>query len=74
MESKKSLNNYDFFLDEISLIIKPEVQPIITELRGTRPWDLVNIASEFKYSGGKRGLIWSIFISKALNNFDFINL
>ncbi len=70
MESTRFINNYEYFIDEIQSVVKPELLPIIEELKAIDPHDLVRPDTWFSGDGDARGFIWSIFIKKALYNSD----
>lgn len=68
MESKQFINNFDYYLDEIYDVIKPELRPILNELREMDPHDLVPLNGRYQNNEEVRGRIWTLFIRKALNN------
>jgi len=71
MESSKFINNYDYYLSEISSVVKPELLPILVELKEIDPKDLVLPEAYFESEHNARGFVWSIFIGKALYNSNF---
>ena len=70
MEAIWFINNYEYFIDEIQSVIKPELLPIIEELKATDPHDLVRPDSWFQSESDARGYVWGLFIKKALYNFE----
>ena len=62
MDALEFIINYPSYLDEIEKIVKPELIPIVEELREIDPHDLVSpdtwIVSELK----ARGFVWTIFL------------
>ena len=68
MESIAFINRYELYLDEISEVIKPELLPIIDELRKIDPHDLVRPDTFFESENSARGYIWSMLIKRARKN------
>ena len=73
MEAIRFVNNYEYFLNEILEVVKPELLPIIEELKEIDPHDLIRPDTWFQSEGDARGLVWSLFIKKALYNSDYKN-
>lgn len=71
MESIKFINNYDYYLTEMSYVVKVEFLPLIEELRAIDPHDIVRPDTWFSGEGDARGYVWSLFIKKALYNSNF---
>jgi hypothetical protein len=65
MEAIVFVKNYLNYLDEISLVIKPELQPILDELRQIDPHDLVRPDTYFDSENSARGFAWSMFVKRA---------
>ena len=65
MEAITFVNNYLNYIEEISQVIKPELQPILDELRQIDPHDLVRPDSYFDSENSARGYVWSIFVKRA---------
>ena len=70
MEAIEFINKYDIFLDEIRSVVKPELLPIIDELKEIDPHDLVRPDSWFQSEIDARGYVWGQFIKRALYNSD----
>jgi hypothetical protein len=64
MEAIVFVRNYVSYLDEISEVIKTDLQPILDELRQIDPHDLVRPDSYFDSENSARGYVWSIFLKK----------
>ena len=64
MEAIVFVRNYVSYLDEIGEVIKPELIPILAELRELDPHDLVRPDTYFDSENSARGFVWSIFIRK----------
>jgi hypothetical protein len=62
LEAIEFINRYELYLDEISQVIKPELQPIIEELRHIDPHDLVRPDTYFDSENSAHGFVWSMFI------------
>ena len=65
MEAIVFVKNYMDYLDEISSVIKPELLPIIDELRQIDPHDLVQPETYFINENQARGFVWSMFVKRA---------
>ena len=57
------------YLDEISQVIKPELQPILDELKEIDPHDLVRPDSWFQSESEARGYVWSMFVKRKKRRF-----
>ena len=64
MEAIVFVRNYLNYLDEISQVIKPELLPILDELRQIDPHDLVRPDTYFDSENSARGFAWSLFVKK----------
>lgn len=64
MEAIAFVRNYVSYLDEISLAIKPELQPILDELRQIDPHDLVRPDTFFIGESQAKGIVWEMFIKR----------
>ena len=65
MESIEFINRYESYLNEISEVVKPELLPIIDELRQIDPHDLVRPDTFFESESHGKGFVWSMFIKRA---------
>ena len=52
------------YIDEISKVIKPKLQPILDELKQIDPHDLVRPDSYFDSENSARGFVWSMFLKR----------
>lgn len=64
MESIEFINKYELYLDEISEVVKPELLPIIDELKGIDPHDLVQPDTFFMSESQGKGYVWNMFIKR----------
>jgi hypothetical protein len=64
MEAIAFVKNYMDYLDEISQVIKPELQPVLDELRQIDPHDLVQPDSWFHTESEAKGFVWKMFIKR----------
>lgn len=64
MDAIKFIANYENFLDEIKSVIKPELHPIIDELKSIDPHDLVSPDTWFLNQNDARGYVWGMFIKR----------
>ena len=68
MDAITFINRYHLFLDEIREVVKPELFPIIEEMKGVDPHDLIRPEGYFESENHARGFVWSLFIHRALYN------
>jgi hypothetical protein len=68
MDAIKFIANYEFYLEEIKSVIKPELLPIIDELKSRDPHDLVTPESWFQSENDARGYVWVMFLKRIKNN------
>ena len=62
MDAIEFIGKYESYIDEISLIIKPTLQPVLNELRKIDPHDLISPDSWFHSELEARGFVWKMFI------------
>ena len=67
MKAIEFVNNYQQYLEEISQVIKPELQPVLDELRQIDPHDLVRPDSWFQSESEAKGFVWKMFIKRVKN-------
>ena len=53
-------------MDEIRSVVKSELFPIIEELKEIDPHELIKSVGYFESNNQARGLVWAMFIKKAL--------
>jgi hypothetical protein len=73
MEAIRFTQKYDQYLEEIRSVIKPELLPILDELKEIDPHDLVRPESWFQDEDSARGYVWSLFLSKALYKSGYLH-
>jgi hypothetical protein len=64
MEAIVFIRNYLNYLDEIGEVVKPELQPILDELRQIDPHDLVRPDTFFIGESQAKGIVWEMFIKR----------
>ena len=69
MEAIEFVNNYHQYLDEISQVIKPELQPILNKLKEIDPHDLVQPETWFHSESEVKGFVWKMFIKRVRKYF-----
>lgn len=74
MDAIMFINRYHLFLNEIELVVKPELLPILESMKEIEPHDLVRPEGHFESENHARGFVWEMFIKKALYNSDVILL
>lgn len=64
MEAIVFVKNYMDYLDEISSVIRPELLPIIDELKEIDPHDLVQPETWFHSESEAMGFVWKMFVKR----------
>ncbi len=64
MDAIEFINNYQSYLEEIEMVIKPQYQSIISKMKEIDPHDLVVPESWFLSERSARGYVWSMFIRR----------
>jgi hypothetical protein len=65
MDSFEFITKYDQYLNEIRLVIKPELYPQLDELAQIDPHDLVTPSAWFANENDARGMVWAMFVKRA---------
>ena len=65
MEPIEFINKYESYLDEISNVIKPELLPIIEQLKNIDPHDLIKPETYLIDGSQARGYVWRLFLQRA---------
>jgi hypothetical protein len=65
MDPFEFINHYNNFLQEIEGIVKPELLPILQELKETEPEEFISPDTWFINENHARGLVWSLFLKKS---------
>ena len=64
MDAFEFISNYNKYVEEIEQVIKPELLPVIEELKVIDHHDLVTPRTWFARTDHARGFVWTLFISK----------
>lgn len=64
MEAIEFVARYHDYLDEIGQVIKPELLPLIEELKDEDPHDLVRPDTYFLTENHAKGFVWGMFLCK----------
>lgn len=64
MDAIEFVRNYPNYLEEIECVIKPELLPILQELKDTDPHDLVGPDVWFVSETQARGYVLKLFLKK----------
>lgn len=64
MEAIEFIIKYPKYLEEIDLVIKPELLPVLQELKDTDPHNLITPDIWFVSETQARGYVWSLFLRK----------
>jgi hypothetical protein len=67
MDAIEFIGNYPKYLDEIEKVIKPELLPILEELKNTDPHNLVGPDIWFVSETKARGYVFNLFLRKCKN-------
>jgi hypothetical protein len=68
MDAIHFVQDYQFYLDEIKSVIRPELLPIIEELKSIDPHDLISPEAWFPDENYAKGYVWSMFLKRAGRN------
>ena len=68
MDAIHFVRNYQFYLEEIQSVIRPELFPIIDELKSIDAHDLVRPESWFPDESSARGYVWGLFLIRVAKN------
>lgn len=64
MEAIEFVTKYESYLDEICTVIKPELLPIINQLKNIDPHDLVTPETYLIDGSHARGYVWRLFLQR----------
>lgn len=64
MDAIEFVARYDQYLEEIRLVIKPELFPQLDELAQIDPHDLVRPETYFEDVNTAKGYVWGLFMKK----------
>ena len=64
MEAFEFISKYDSYHDEIKAVIKPELLPIIDQLKNMDPHDLVTPETYLIDGSHARGYVWRLFLQR----------
>ncbi len=56
---------YEMYLEEISTMVRPELLPVIEQLREIDVHDIVTPESWFPTENDARGFVWGMFVRRA---------
>ncbi len=65
VEAIEFVTNYGTYVREIETVVRPEFKPIIQQMLGIDPRDLIRPEAYFEHENHARGLVWRIFMKKA---------
>ena len=64
MDAIEFIRNYPDYISELEQVVKPELFPVLEELKNTDPHDLISPDVWFVSETQARGYVWSLFIRK----------
>jgi len=65
MDAIEFVKRYEFYIEEIRSVIRPELYPQLDEIAQIDPHDLVTPETWFPDDNSARGLIWAMFVKRA---------
>ena len=64
MDAIEFVNSYIIFLDEIKSVVRPDLYPIVDDLKSYDPHDLITPETWFPSESAARGYVWSLFLKE----------
>ena len=64
MDALEFFRNYPFYISEIEQVVKPELLPVIEELKNTDPHDIISPDCWFVSETQARGYVLNLFLNK----------
>ncbi len=65
MKAIEFVINYETYVKEIEVVVRPEFKPIIQQMLEIDPHDLIRPEAYFEHENHARGLVWRLFMEKA---------
>ena len=65
MDAIEFIQNYPDYLDEMRVVVKPELVPIIDKLSAIDPHDFVGPDTWFPSESAAKGYLWILFLKRA---------
>ena len=62
MDAINFIRNYQYYLEEIENVIKPEFLPILKELKVKDPHNLIRPDTFFTSESDARGFVWTLIL------------
>ena len=69
MEAIVFVKNYQYYLDEIELVVKPELLPFLEGIRQIDVHDLIRPDTYFDSENSARGFVWGMFLKRVRHTF-----
>jgi hypothetical protein len=69
MEAIVFVRNYLNYLNEITLVVKPELLPFLEEILQIDAHDLIRPDSFFDSENSARGFVWGMFLKRVRHTF-----
>ena len=64
MDAFEFVNKYESYLEEISMVIMPELESVVKKLREIDSHDLIKPDSWFLNECEAKGFVWTLFIKR----------
>ena len=68
MEAIEFITKYETYVEEIGTVIKPELLPIIEQLKNIDPHDLIKPETYLIDGSHARGYVWRLFLQRVKKN------
>jgi hypothetical protein len=65
MDAIEFVRRYEIYLSEIEQMVKPELMPVIEQLKEIDPHDLIRPDTYFMTENHARGFVWTLFMREA---------
>lgn len=65
MDAIEFIRNYPNYISELEGVVKPELLPVLEEMKNTDPHDLVGPDVWFVSDNQARGFVWKLFLRKS---------
>jgi len=64
MDAIEFIARYELYIDEISSLVRPDLLPVIDQLKEIDPHDLVTPSAWFQSENDARGYVWGMFVKR----------
>jgi hypothetical protein len=64
MDALEFIKNYQSYLEEIEMVVKPKYQPIISKMKSIDAHDIVQPETWFESVSAAKGYVWAMFLRR----------